>query len=98
MPEADANLVRRLARLFRIERRGGFARLPPATAARLVARRGELVAVVQRLAAARSAAIAEALAVLAREVDLALPRAAARVAVLAAERRDAAAPRLLGRV
>jgi len=35
---------------------------------------------------------------LAREVDLALPRAAARVAVLAAERRDAAAPRLLGRV
>jgi hypothetical protein len=94
---ADANAVRRLARLFRIERHGGFARRPPAIAARLVQRRGELVEAVQRLDPGRSDGLDEALALLAREVDLALPLAAARVAALAAELQDGRPLRLLGR-
>jgi hypothetical protein len=42
--ERQCRLARRLGRLFRIERNGGFERLPAAVVSRLVARRGTLIA------------------------------------------------------
>jgi hypothetical protein len=42
-PAACERLARRLARLFRIERKGGFDALPPALVPRLLARRAALI-------------------------------------------------------
>jgi hypothetical protein len=77
--------VRRLARLFRIERNGGFDRRPPGLIARLIERRGilvdELMVNLQRrsIANTSSAELDRTLNALAREVDRTLDHARARL-------------------
>jgi len=73
----ESRAVRRLGRLFKIERAGGFARRPAETVWRLIARRSMLMTELSRLERQRRAASAPsspeleaALAELAREVDL----------------------------
>lgn len=90
---ATGRLARRLGRLFRIERRGGFERRPLAVHC-LVERRGALVNRLIALAdgapaagALRSRAVEEALAELDREVGRLQPEAEQRAKRLAAELR-----------
>ncbi len=76
--------ARRLARLFRIERRAGFERWPPATVRRLLARRAALIAELaglerRRLAAIAAEALDPALADLRREVERSFAPARARL-------------------
>ena len=73
----ESRAARRLVRLFRFERNGGFDRRPVATAAQLIARRGALIATLEsvdcerRLAAGRSSEeLDHAMAELAREIAL----------------------------
>jgi hypothetical protein len=82
---AEGRIARRLARLFRIERLGGFERRSPATASRLVERRGALIAQLIALDdrrgsvfAPRTGALDEALRALAREVERGRDSAVAR--------------------
>jgi hypothetical protein len=84
--ECERRLVRRLCRLFRIERSGGFDERPVAAVSRLVRRRGALVAELaaldrqRRLAAApASRALDRDLAGLHREVERSLDPAQARL-------------------
>jgi hypothetical protein len=72
----ESRAVRRLARLFKIERGGGFARRPAETVWRLIARRSTLMTELSRLERQRRAVagpsspeLKAALAELAREVD-----------------------------
>ena len=88
----ECRAVRRLVRLFRIERRGGFARWPAATVSRLVERRGALVDDLLRLDARRqslapwvTADLGVAMGALAREVRLGEQRCLERLAELGAE-------------
>lgn len=88
----EARLAGRLERLFRIERRGGFARLPAATIHRLSERRAALVETLAELENARRSAgptrspiLDPALSALAREVERSLPAATVRVETLRAE-------------
>jgi hypothetical protein len=90
--ERECRAVRRLARLFRIERAGRFERLASDVARRLRARRGELIEEVQRLEAKRRSfepwtlpQIDVAMGTLAREVDDAERYCLERLAVLGAE-------------
>jgi hypothetical protein len=78
--------ARRLGRLFKIERAGGFDRRPLATVRRLIERRGTLVEELlllggmrSRLAAPRSAELEQALGELAREVNQSLHPAERKV-------------------
>jgi hypothetical protein len=78
--------ARRLARLFRIECRGGFDRWPVAIIGRLIERRGALAAALlgmdrrRRALAVRSTAeLDQAMAQLSAEVGRALPQAQARL-------------------
>jgi hypothetical protein len=82
----EIHAARRLARLFRIERRGGFERRPVTIVSKLIERRGALAAALLRMdrrrraAAVRpTAALKQALAELADEVQRALPQAQARL-------------------
>lgn len=84
--------ARRLARLFRIERSGGFARLPPELTQRLAKRRGEVIDELIRLDAKRmslapwaTADLDIAMGALAREVDRAEQRCRELLAELGAE-------------
>ena len=90
----QTHVVRRLCRLFRIERAGGFEGRPAAIARLLIARRDtvidELVAVEmrrQRDAQQPSAVMTEALQELRFEVDQGQEPAAARLRALQAELR-----------
>jgi hypothetical protein len=95
LPDLDTcerRLARRLSRLFRIERTGGFDRRPAATIRRLIERRGalidELIALERRRrsgAAAGSAALHRSMAELAGEVRRSRDRAEAHSARLQAE-------------
>ncbi|MGA8756411.1 MAG: hypothetical protein WB611_08765 [Stellaceae bacterium] len=83
---SESSTARRLTRLFRIERRGGFDRRPVAIVRQLIARRGALVEALlmldlqRRMSATRSSAELDwALAGLSREVDRARDRAAKRL-------------------
>jgi hypothetical protein len=74
--ERQCRLARRLARLFRIERNGGFDRLPAAAVSRLVARRGRLIAELAALdprrrltAVPASSGLDQELTALRREVE-----------------------------
>jgi hypothetical protein len=91
---AESRIMRRLGRLFRIERTGGFDRRPTATVRRLVERRGalidRLIALDDRRGAVfapRSGGLDEALADLRREVERARPHAQTRAQRLTAELR-----------
>jgi hypothetical protein len=82
----EIRAARRLARLFRIECRGGFERRPVTIVTRLIERRGAVVAALlavdlerRALAVRPPAELAVALRELAREIDLALPYARARL-------------------
>jgi hypothetical protein len=82
----ESSTARRLTRLFRIERSGGFDRRPVAIARRLIERRGALVEALlmldsqRRTSATRaSAELDRAFAGLLHEVDQARDRAAKRL-------------------
>ncbi len=82
----EARAARRLARLFRIEYRGGFDRRPVTTIGRLLERRGALVAALlttdlqrRALAARPTAELEQAMTQLLDEVDRALPQAQTRL-------------------
>jgi hypothetical protein len=82
----ECRAARRLARLFRIERNDRFDHRPAATVARLIARRGVLIAALialdsrRRAAAAPvSIALAEAVAELRRETERARDPADSRL-------------------
>jgi hypothetical protein len=82
----EIRTARRLARLFRIERRGGFDRRPAAIIGRLIERRGALVAALvatdlrRRAVAVRpTAGLDQAIAALSGEVRRALPCAQRRL-------------------
>jgi hypothetical protein len=88
----ERRLARRLSRLFRIERAGGFDRRPAATVRRLIERRGalidELIAVERRRRsgnAAGSAALHQSMAQLADEARRSRDCAEAHSARLRAE-------------
>jgi hypothetical protein len=88
----ESRIARRLERLFRIERRGGFARLPAPTLHRLTERRARLIEALAELERARRAAhparspaLDPALAGLAEEVSRSLPLATGQVEALRAE-------------
>jgi hypothetical protein len=91
----EIRLARRLERLFRVERTGGFARRPAATVRRLVERRGAVVAELLALDAARRgsappplpAELGDALAELGREVKRSMTQAGQQQADLLAELR-----------
>lgn len=77
----ESRAARRLSRLFRIERNGGFDRRPVATAEQLIERRGALIATLEsvdcerRLATDRSSEeLDRAMAELAREIALSRDR------------------------
>lgn len=97
----ECGAIRRLARLLRIERNGGFARLSPETAARLVARRGlligDLIALEQRrrtLDPVVPFELASASAALAGEAARARNAAVGAIARLTAELRRRRGPGL----
>ena len=77
--------MRRLARLFRIERNGGFDRRPPALIARLIERRGILVDELRMTLQRRSITdtspteLDRSLNALAREVERTLDHVRARL-------------------
>ena len=88
----ECRVARRLARLFRIERSGGFRRRPFATVRRLIERRGAVVDELMRLDAKRlslapwaTANLDIAIGVLAREVDRSEQRCRVLLAELGAE-------------
>ena len=88
----ECRAVRRLVRLFRCERTGRLVRLPPATAARLIERRGTVIAQVVRLEARRrsfapwtTGELDLAMNALASEVDRAEEHCVARLAELRVE-------------
>ena len=88
----EQRTARRLARLFRIERAGCFARRPAETAQRLIERRGLLVDELARLEARRQSlapwATVEldfAMGSLAKEVERTEQRCLERLAELGAE-------------
>lgn len=90
----EYRLLRRLARLFRIERKGGFARRTAPLAARLIHRRGllldQLVAIeIERndSAAAPSRELRGAVDALAQEIERARRSAETRLAMLRADLR-----------
>jgi hypothetical protein len=92
MIRREARAARRLARLFRIERRGGFARWPAATVSRLVERRGALVDELLRLDTRRqsiarrtTADLRLAMGALAREVHRGEQHCQGQLAELGAE-------------
>jgi hypothetical protein len=98
----QGRLVRRLGRLFRLERAGAFSRRSAETAWRLIARRGELMAELSRIDRHRREAriapspdLGGAVKELAAEVALSRTYGEAVVAGLGAElraRRGQAAP------
>jgi hypothetical protein len=102
VPDLEARerrLARRLSRLFRIERAGGFDRRSAATVRRLIDRRGALIdaliALERRRGSGRSVALHQAMAELSREVRQAREQAEARIADLRVElglRRGAGPP------
>src|SRR5713101_415810 len=82
----ESRAARRLGRLFKIERAGGFDRRPVATVRRLIERRGALVTELLLLdgirrshASPRSAELEQVLGELAREVNLSLHHSETRV-------------------
>jgi hypothetical protein len=88
----EYRIARRLARLFRIERSGGFAHRPADVARQLLQRRGAVVAELMRLDAKRrslapwtAADLDIAMGALAREVDRAEQRCRELLAELGAE-------------
>jgi hypothetical protein len=90
--ERECRAVRRLARLFRIERSGRFERLPGEVSRRLRARRGELIKEVQQLETRRRSfepwtlpQLDVAMGTLAREADEAERYCLERLALLGAE-------------
>lgn len=90
--QREARTARRLGRLFRIERAGGFVRRTAETVWRLIERRGALAAELGCIERARRAAAAPsspeldgALRELAAEICRSRDDAEARVAVLRAE-------------
>jgi hypothetical protein len=90
----ESRAARRLGRLFKIERAGGFNRRPVATVQRLVERRGILVSELlvidgkrRALNSPRSAELEQALAELAREVSGSLHGSQTQVERLHAELR-----------
>lgn len=92
LARTEYRLARRLARLFRIERRGRLERWPGGVAARFVARRGELVDELMRLEQRRRSLtpwplpeLDLALAALAREVSSGEQWCHERLAELGAE-------------
>lgn len=92
LASAESRIARRLVRLFRIERVGGFDRWGAATAGCLIARRGELVEELldldqlrRSLAVPRPPDLQCALAALSQEVDLAAVRARTRAEQIAAD-------------
>jgi len=91
----ESRLVRRLSRLFRIERLGGFERHSIETVRRLIARRAILVDELAQLEAKRRlsdapvpAELGSALGELAREVEVARRSSLVRAEQLAAELRQ----------
>lgn len=89
-PEADARrIARRLSRLFRIERSGGFDRRPAATVRRIVERRDALIdaliAFQRQHEEAPTAAFLRSLAELADEVRYAQEYAEAQIVRLRME-------------
>jgi hypothetical protein len=85
----ESRAARRLGRLFRIERAGGFDRRSVATVRRLIERRGMLVSELllidglrRTLNPPRSAELEQALAELAREVNRSLHHSQNQVARL----------------
>jgi hypothetical protein len=90
----EKRIVGRLRRLFKIERAGGFHRLPVATAQQLIERRTALVEELVLLehgrrsaASSRFTEFEEALVELAREINLSLPLAQMQVDRLARDLR-----------
>ncbi|HXC26332.1 MAG TPA: hypothetical protein VNV38_00050 [Stellaceae bacterium] len=89
--DRECRMVRRLARLFRIERAGGFTRRSVLTAQRVIERRGELVGELVGLDAKRqslapaSANLDLAMNALAREIDCAEQHCLDRLTELGAE-------------
>jgi hypothetical protein len=90
--EREYRTARRLARLFRIERAGGFARWPTQTVRQLIERRASVVGELMRLDARRlsvapstTADLDIAIGALAREVDCAEQQCLKRLADLGAE-------------
>ena len=90
----ERRAARRLGRLFRVERGGGFERRPIATVERLVSRRGTLIEELLRLDRARrterrplSAALRQAMAELKSEIEQSLAVAEARCEGLRTELR-----------
>lgn len=90
----EYRMARRLARLFRIERAGGFARRPGDVARRLIERRGRVIDDLVRLDARRlslapwtSTELDAAIGALAREVGRAEQRCREVLAELGAELR-----------
>jgi hypothetical protein len=81
----ESHAALRLARLFRIERSGGFDRRPVMVASRLIERRGVLIAALvaidceRRRAAQTSPALDQAMAELAREAALSREHVAMRL-------------------
>lgn len=92
LERAESRAVRRLARLFRWERTGRLARLPPAVTARLTERRGAVIDQVIRLETRRrslapwtTGELDRAMDALALEVERAERHNLARLAELGAE-------------
>jgi hypothetical protein len=90
----EARAARRLGRLFKIERAGGFDRRPAATVRRLVERRGAIIAELFRLERmrrslppARLAELDQALRELASEVGRSLHHSKTRIERLGADLR-----------
>jgi hypothetical protein len=92
----ERRIARRLSRLFRIERIGGFDRRPAATVRRLIARRGALIERLiaierqrysQEYSLKHSAALQQAMTDLSAEVRQAQEQAAARAERLRLELR-----------
>ena len=91
----ESRVMRRLSRLFRIERHGCFARRPIEMVQRLIDRRARLVGELAEIEAARRsltasvpAELGSALGELTREVGAARQSCAARLDGLAAELRQ----------
>ena len=98
---AESRAARRLARLFRIERHGGFDRWPAATVSRLIERRGMLVkdlkhlnGVRRSLPATRSSELDAALKALETEVNRAINPTRSRVEQIGGDLRSLTAARL----
>lgn len=84
--------ARRLARLFRIERAGGFARRPPEMVRRLIERRADVIGELARLDAKRlsfapwaTADLDVAMGALGREIERSQQRCRELLAELGAE-------------